>query len=49
MMLAAFIAFDGKEYYLMPAHLILFAGGAVGFESVTRVRWAWSREAYFPA
>jgi hypothetical protein len=47
MMLVVFITQGGKDYYLAPAYPILFAGGAVAFESVTRVRWAWSREAYF--
>ncbi|HXJ96143.1 MAG TPA: glycosyltransferase family 39 protein [Terriglobia bacterium] len=47
MLLILFITLDGKDYYLAPAYPVLFAGGAVAFEEVTRVRWAWSREAYF--
>jgi Dolichyl-phosphate-mannose-protein mannosyltransferase len=47
MMLVGFIALGGKDYYLAPAYPVLFAGGAVAFEKVTRAHWTWSREAYF--
>ena len=46
-MLFVFVALAGKDYYLAPAYPMLFAGGAIGLENFTRVRWAWSREAYF--
>ena len=45
-LLVAFIALKGKNYYLAPAYPMLFAAGAVGFESLTESRVRWIRAAY---
>ena len=45
-LLAAFIALRGKNYYLTPIYPVLFAGGAVGFETITAVRGKWTRTGY---
>jgi Dolichyl-phosphate-mannose-protein mannosyltransferase len=44
--LAAFIALKGKNYYVAPIYPVLFAAGAVGFEQITRSRFRRSRSAY---
>ncbi|MEN3368949.1 MAG: hypothetical protein V7609_1092 [Verrucomicrobiota bacterium] len=46
LMLVAFIALKGKNYYLSAAYPMLFAAGAVAFENFTRERWRWSRAFY---
>jgi hypothetical protein len=46
LMLVAFIALKGKNYYLAAAYPMLFAGGAVAFEAITRERGRWSRVVY---
>jgi hypothetical protein len=45
-LLAMFIGLRGKNYYLSPIYPLLFAGGAVGFEKLTAIRFKWSRIAY---
>jgi Dolichyl-phosphate-mannose-protein mannosyltransferase len=45
-LLAMFIIFRGKNYYLSAIYPMLFAAGAVGFERATAVRWKWSRSIY---
>ncbi len=45
-LLAAFIALRGKNYYLAPIYPALFAGGGVAFEKITSARWKWSRVVY---
>jgi Dolichyl-phosphate-mannose-protein mannosyltransferase len=45
-MLALFIALHGKNYYLAPAYPMLFAAGAVAFETLARERWRWSKPIY---
>jgi hypothetical protein len=45
--LGAFIALKGKNYYVSPAYPIVFAAGAVAFEHVTeRLGRRWMRAAY---
>jgi hypothetical protein len=46
LMLVAFIALKGKDYYLSAAYPMLFAAGAVAFENITRERGRWSRVIY---
>lgn len=46
LMLVAFIALKAKNYYLSAAYPMLFAGGAVAFESITRATGGWSRGVY---
>ncbi|HEV2842953.1 MAG TPA: glycosyltransferase family 39 protein [Chthoniobacterales bacterium] len=46
LMLVAFMALKGKNYYLSAAYPMLFAGGAVAFEWITRERGRWSRGVY---
>jgi hypothetical protein len=46
LMLVAFIALKGKNYCLSAAYPMLFAAGAVAFESVTRERGRWGRAIY---
>ena len=46
LMLVAFIVLKGKNYYLAAAYPMLFAGGAVAFENITRERGRWSRTVY---
>ncbi len=46
LMLVAFIALKGKNYYLSAAYPMLLAGGAVAFGSLTRQRGGWSRVLY---
>ena len=46
LMLVAFIALKGKNYYLSAAYPMLFAAGGVAFESMTRQRGRWSRPVY---
>lgn len=46
LMLIAFIALKGKNYYLSAAYPMLFAAGAIAFERVTRERGRWSRSLY---
>src|SRR5207237_170719 len=46
LLLLAFIALKGKNYYLAAAYPMLFAAGAVAFENLTRVRIRWSRPVY---
>ena len=46
LMLVAFIAMKGKNYYLSAAYPMLFAAGAVAFENITRERGRWSRVIY---
>ena len=46
LMLIAFIALKGKNYYLSAAYPMLFAGGAVAFEGLTRERGRWRRGVY---
>ncbi|MBZ5527861.1 MAG: glycosyltransferase family 39 protein [Acidobacteriia bacterium] len=46
LLLAAFIVFKGKNYYVVPIYPILFAAGAVGFERMTGRSLAWCRTAY---
>jgi hypothetical protein len=46
LMLIAFIALKGKNYYLSAAYPMLFAAGAVAFENITRDRGRWSRPVY---
>jgi hypothetical protein len=46
LMLVAFIALKGKNYYLSAAYPMLFAAGAVAFESASRLRFRWSRAVY---
>ena len=45
-MLIAFIALKGKNYYLSAAYPMLFAAGAIAFENVTRLQFRWSRAVY---
>ena len=45
-LLAAFIALRGKNYYLASIYPVLFAAGAIGFEKITAARWKWSRLVY---
>jgi hypothetical protein len=46
--LAAFIALKGKNYYVVPIYPMLFAAGAIGLERITHGRpiGAWSRSIY---
>ena len=46
LMLIAFMALKGKNYYLSAAYPMLFAAGAVAFENMTRERGRWSRGPY---
>ena len=46
LMLIAFVALKGKNYYLSSAYPMLFAAGAVAFENVTRRSGRWSRVPY---
>ena len=46
LMLVAFIALKGKNYYLAAAYPMLFAAGAVAFGNLTRARGRWSRVVY---
>ncbi|HWM23707.1 MAG TPA: glycosyltransferase family 39 protein [Chthoniobacterales bacterium] len=46
LMLVAFIALKGKNYYLAAAYPMLLAGGAVALENITRERGRWSRGVY---
>ena len=46
LLLTAFIALKGKNYYVSPAYPMLFAAGAVAFENMTRVSGRWSRVIY---
>jgi hypothetical protein len=46
LMLIAFIALKGKNYYLSAAYPMLFAAGATAFENMTRDRGRWSRGLY---
>jgi hypothetical protein len=46
LMLVAFIALKGKNYYLSAAYPMLFAAGGVAFERMTRERGRWSRAVY---
>lgn len=46
LMLVAFIALKGKNYYLAAAYPMLLAGGAVAFENITRERGRLSRGLY---
>jgi len=46
LMLVAFIALKGKNYYLSAAYPMLFAAGANGFDRLTRERGRWSRAVY---
>jgi hypothetical protein len=46
LLLVAFIALKGKNYYLSAAYPMLFAAGAVAFEKITRERGRWSRVIY---
>ena len=41
-----FIVLRGKNYYLAPMYPLLFAAGAVGFETITGSRFKWSRVVY---
>ena len=45
-LLATFIVLRGKNYYLASIYPVLFAAGAVGFETITAARWKWSRAVY---
>ena len=44
--LATFIVLKGKNYYVAPVYPMMFAAGAVGFETLTRERWSWTRSVY---
>ncbi len=44
--LLAFIAMHGKNYYVSPVYPMLFAAGAVGFERLTERRFGWLKPAY---
>jgi uncharacterized membrane protein len=44
--LGAFVALKGKNYYVSPIYPILFAAGAIAFERLTAQRFNWSRAAY---
>lgn len=46
LLLVAFIVLKAKNYYVAPAYPMLFAAGAVAFESVTRARFRWARPIY---
>jgi hypothetical protein len=46
LMLVAFIALKGKNYYLSAAYPMLFAAGAIALEKLTRARGRWSRFVY---
>ena len=46
LMLVAFIALKGKNYYLSAAYPMLLAAGAVAFGNLTRDRGRWSRALY---
>ena len=46
LMLVAFIALRGKNYYLAAAYPMLFAAGAVAFENITWRTARWTRAAY---
>ncbi|HEX8491189.1 MAG TPA: hypothetical protein VF626_09235, partial [Chthoniobacterales bacterium] len=46
LLLVAFIALKGKNYYLSAAYPMLFAAGAIAFERLTRERGRWSRGLY---
>lgn len=45
-LLAAFIALRGKNYYLASIYPVLFSAGAIGLEKITAARWKWSRLVY---
>lgn len=44
--LTAFIVLKGKNYYVAPAYPVLFAAGAIGFETITRTKVRWGRVVY---
>ncbi len=44
--IAMLIVLGGKDYYAAPLYPMAFAGGALGFETITRNRAQWSRVAY---
>jgi hypothetical protein len=46
LLLIAFIALRGKNYYLASAYPMLFAAGAVAMEKITRDRFRWTRGFY---
>ena len=45
-LLGTFIVLRGKNYYIASIYPVLFAGGAVGFEQITRTRSRWTRALY---
>lgn len=45
-LLVTFIVLKGKNYYLAPAYPMLFAAGAIAFESLSETRRRWSRTLY---
>ena len=45
-LLVMFVALRGKNYYLAPIYPMLFAAGAIGFETITSARFKWSRVVY---
>jgi 4-amino-4-deoxy-L-arabinose transferase-like glycosyltransferase len=49
LLLVAFIVLKGKNYYLAPAYPLLFAGGGVALENITRQRAQWGRPVYVVA
>jgi hypothetical protein len=46
LMLVAFMAMKGKNYYISAAYPMLFAAGAIAFEKMTRAKGHWSRLVY---
>jgi hypothetical protein len=46
LLLVAFVVLKGKNYYLSAAYPMLFAAGAVGYETLSRSRMRWSRPVY---
>src|SRR4029077_15895463 len=46
LLLIAFVALKGKNYYLAPAYPMLFAAGAVAFEDLTSIRGQSVRSVY---
>ena len=43
--LGVFLIMHGKSYYLAPAYPMLFAGGAVAIENLSRSHWKWLKPA----
>jgi len=44
--IGSIVMLKGKNYYVTPVYPLLFAAGAVGFESITSMRGRWLRAGY---